>query len=465
MKKVKLFLSLCMMCLSVAVLCMGILAANSATYNITGNMSYNMIDGVALVNTRVYKVAGTTSASDLSTACTNLSSKSFEEIERDTSTYYILSQKLDSQPLINTSSSTYSSKTTSVDIVYGAVDSGVEYYTYYVVIEIKNVSTNTDYVLTAYLSALGTSTISNIASNANGSSNAVEIESGAYSNIVIGLSYTGTTTTAETFNYTLNVSYEEMVLELVDFYLELGQVSPTDKTKLKWKLVYLDSTSWHALSDNWSTITNKQKKNYVDLTVDKLKGRGAIFVQETALGTFDYVYDGTNTLTVKDGAALWANWTSSKVCDYFAQSLIEPAIRNGGLFTVSEEEKNLISPRTLPAIDWVRYDWDDEKTTYPYTGLTSISNTSQYSDYFWLMDVGEACLYFNDPIQSDYSVEYLHKHDKMIWRPSSGNVSFWFRNPCDTEEGWKCSALLTSSGVIMQGHDEMNGIRAAFQLV
>ena len=198
------------MCLSVAVLCMGILAAGSATYNINGNISYNMIDGVALINTRVYKVAGTTGETDLSTQCTTLSSKSFEEIERETSPYYILSQKLDSQPLINTSNQTSTSNTTSVDIVYGAVDSGVEYYTYYVVIEIKNVSTDTGYVLNTYLSQLGTSTISNIASNANGESSKIEIASGEFFNIVIGLSYTGTTTTSETFSYTLNVLYEEI---------------------------------------------------------------------------------------------------------------------------------------------------------------------------------------------------------------------------------------------------------------
>ena len=213
MKKVKLFLSLCMMCLSIAVLCMGILAANSATYNITGNMSYNMIDGVALVNTRVYKVAGT--ESDLSTKCTELSSKSFEEIERDTSTYYILSQKLDSQPLINTSSGeTSSSKTTSVDIVYGAVDSGVVYYTYYVVIQIRNMSTDKSYVLNAYLETVTTPTKSNVVVNAT-SDNVVWITSGSYSNVIVALTYTGTSTDKDedSFSYDLTVKHVDEWVE------------------------------------------------------------------------------------------------------------------------------------------------------------------------------------------------------------------------------------------------------------
>ena len=214
MKKVKLFLSLCMMCLSIAVLCMGILAANSATYNITGNMSYNMIDGVALVNTRVYKVAGT--ESDLSTKCTELSSKSFEEIERDTSTYYILSQKLDSQPLINTSSgeTTYSSNKKDVKIVYGAVDSGVVYYTYYVVIQIRNMSTDKSYVLNAYLETVTTPTKSNVVVNAT-SDNVVWITSGNYSNIIVALTYNGTSTDKDedSFSYNLTVKHVDEWVE------------------------------------------------------------------------------------------------------------------------------------------------------------------------------------------------------------------------------------------------------------
>ena len=202
MKKIKLFLSLCMMCLSVAVLCMGILAASSATYNINGNISYNMIDGIALVNTRVYKVADTTNATDIS-------SKSFEEIERDTSTYYILSQKLDSQPLINTSSGeTSSSSTTSVDIVYGAVDSGVEYYTYYVVIQIRNTSTDTNYVLNAYLETVTTPKKSSVSINAT-SDSVISIASGEYKNVIVALTYNGTSTDKDedTFSYTLNLTY------------------------------------------------------------------------------------------------------------------------------------------------------------------------------------------------------------------------------------------------------------------
>ena len=445
-----------MMCLSVAVLCMGILAANSATYNITGNMSYNMIDGVALVNTRVYKVAGTTSASDLSTACTNLSSKSFEEIERDASTYYILSQKLDSQPLINTSSSTYSSKTTSVDIVYGAVDSGVEYYTYYIVIEIKNVSADTGYVLNAYLSTLSTSTISNIASNASGSSNAVEIESGAYSNIVIGLSYTGTTTTAETFNYTLNMSYEEIpnpVNSLLSTYtdanggnywgVELGQVSSSDTTKLKWRLVSLKGTSVYTYSTETPTV-----------------GSGSVFVQETAL---------TNN------SVAWGS--SSSNTNYFTESTLRTSIKGGSLFNLTIEEQSYLSngyicAKTLPDISWSCGNYDSSTFTYPYTDSshTALTSSSKGTDYFWLMSVDEACLYFNDPLQSTTSAEFGYCHTNIQWKPSGSGVSFWLRSPCYVilnyyGFNYDSVAYVNSDGSFYGSYASSTyGVRAAFQL-
>ena len=411
-----------MMCLCIAVLCMGILAASSATYNINGNISYNMIDGVALVNTRVYKVAGTTTETDLSTKCTELSSKSFEEIERISDPYYILSQKLDSQPLIDTSSEeTSSSSTTSVDIVYGAVDSGVEYYTYYIVIEIKNVSADTGYVLNAYLDKLEKSTISNIVSNANGSSNIVEIKSGKYSNIVIGLSYTDTTKTAETFNYTLNVSYVEKIFAFADvelkqdtknkyWYVELGNVSAdTDATKLKWRYVGDYSTS----SDGTETFTR------YDSTTTPTVGSGSVFVQETAL------------------ADLWEEW--GKRPNYFDQCDFRESVRQGTLFSLTNDEQTYltngyIEARTLPDLDWSYYGEDSNNSTsfsYPYTddSHSKLTSNSKGTDYFWLMSVDEIYKYFKCSVDS-ISEPSGTCHSEFVWSAllDSGET-YWLRSP------------------------------------
>ena len=457
MKKLKLFLSLCMMCLCIAVLCIGILAASSATYNINGNISYNMIDGVALVNTRVYKVAGT--ESDLSTKCTELSSKSFEEIERDTSTYYILSQKLDSEPLVNTSNETSSSSTTSVNIVYGAVESGVEYYTYYIVIEIKYVSTDTGYVLNAYLSTLGTSTISNLASNANGESNKIEIASGEFYNIVIGLSYTGTTTT-EKFNYTLNMSYNELTgfNKLLTTYADaneanywgvpFGKVASGSKTPVIWRYVgdYSTSSGGTETFTRYESYTNKKPKLV----------SGSVFVQETSL---------TNNSV---------EWGSTYTCNnYFTECTIRASIREGGLFSLDYDEelikKSYIQSRTLPDIEWFELNYDKGRYVFPYQYRDNLKLSNGNNDYFWLMDVREISLYFNDPLQEDTEAEYDYQHKNIVWGKSDSGVSFWLRTPSvyynsgGYEGDYLCS--VNDKGVFWWccANNKM-GVRAAFRL-
>lgn len=279
MKKTKILLSFAMMCLSVAVLCIGILAVNSATYDITGYMSYNKIDGVALVNTRVYKVSGDAhTTTELETTCNTFSTKSFEEIERISSPYYIQTQKLDSKPLINTKNGeTTATSTTKVNITYGAIDSGVDYYTYYVVIEIKNVSTDYNYTMYTYIDKILESNISNVFGTSQTENNKVEINRGKYVNIVLGFSYKGTTTTAETVTYTLNIDYSQKYnLKLENsgtyWYTELGTLSD-GTTPIRWRLVY-DGIRKYEYSETNPVISPS-----------------AIFVQETYTTTMVFTDD------------------------------------------------------------------------------------------------------------------------------------------------------------------------------
>ena len=187
MKKLKLSLSICMMCLCVAVLCMGILVASSATYNINGNISYNMIDGIALVNTRVYKVAEQKTTAELQTAIdgTGLSSMTFETIEQTSG--YILSQKLDTKATLSENATQAEISSGSINITFGATDSSVYYYTYYIVINITNLSS--EKTLSATLTDDTTYTSVNYYTNTSQSS----IAKGETKNIVIGLSLSDTT--------------------------------------------------------------------------------------------------------------------------------------------------------------------------------------------------------------------------------------------------------------------------------
>ena len=408
MKKLKLFLSLCMMCLCVAVLCMGILAASSATYNINGNISYNMVDGVALVNTRVYKVAGTTTESDLSTQCTTLSTKSFEEIERETSPYYILSQKLDSQPLINTSNKTSASNTKRVNIVYGAVDSGVEYYTYYVVIQIRNMSADTNYVLNAYLDTVSSPTKSDVVVNATESS-VVSIESGSYSNVIVALTYTGTSTDKDedSFEYKLHVDYVESgwPLELKCYtgtsdcgyeqhynssfwYVELGYTGATDSQtseniKIKWRLCSLDGETRYVYSDT--------KPKY---------SSGALFVQMSPLK------DGTSEKTI-------AFDETGSTNNYFNSS-IRKFVNDCSSYGLTETEmKTYIKPRTIESIG--TYDKSTDKS-----GIDE--------DYFWLggMNSSGEWQLMCGGVKCDHDPDDDHRdiYHGMEWLDDGG--TFWW---------------------------------------
>ena len=187
MKKLKLSLSICMMCLCVAVLCMGILAASSATYNINGNISYNMIDGIALVNTRVYKVAEQKTTAELQTAIddTGLSSMTFETIEQTSG--YILSQKLDTKATLSENATQAEISSGSINITFGATDSSVYYYTYYIVINITNLSSEKN--LSATLTDNTTYTSVNYYTNTS----QISIAKGETKNLVIGLSLSDTT--------------------------------------------------------------------------------------------------------------------------------------------------------------------------------------------------------------------------------------------------------------------------------
>ena len=209
MKKLKLILSVCLMCLSVAVLCMGILAYNSATYKITGSMTYNMTADLAMINTRVYRVAGQLSKDELTTAIdgttsvTGLAEKTYTQIERDTTTSYILHQKLSTLTALSSTETKEEYSSEKISMNFGMVSGEDEfYYTYYVVISIVN--TSSDYQLSAELGTIPEYTQLNTYTNQSQTS----IAKGKTKNIVIGFSKTDDTALSQDFTYTLTVESE-----------------------------------------------------------------------------------------------------------------------------------------------------------------------------------------------------------------------------------------------------------------
>lgn len=67
MKKFKLLASIASMCLAIAVLCFGVFAAPSVTYQISGTISYDVSDVFVNVKTTVYSYANNLSQKDLET--------------------------------------------------------------------------------------------------------------------------------------------------------------------------------------------------------------------------------------------------------------------------------------------------------------------------------------------------------------------------------------------------------------
>ncbi len=289
MKKIKLFLSLCMMCLCVAVLCIGILAVSSATYNINGNISYNMVDGVALVNTRVYKVAGTNS--DLSTSCTTLSTMTFETIEQTSG--YVLSQKLDTKATLSSGATSSEISAGSINIGFGATDSSVYYYTFYIIINITNLTNAGTLSATLTDNTTYASTITKVVNT----SQMTTIEKGDTKNIVIGLTIPSTTTDEIDIkvNYSLGISYTAYTCTLDGTTIYFTK----DMTWAEYVKTLSDSSSFDVSGEYLLYNSNKIEINSTKVTPsDEIVNGGTYSLVTVEYGTCTV---GKLTLTFEIG--------------------------------------------------------------------------------------------------------------------------------------------------------------------
>ncbi len=396
--KSKMLMLLSLMFLSIAVLCMGVLAAESATYNIAGNISYNMVDYVARINTRVYKVEGQTNETGLATGVNTLSTMTFEQIEKSTTTpYYILSQKLDTGAITRTSDTT-TEIAKSVEIEYGAVDSSVEYYTFYVVINIKEITG--DYLLSASLNeTISSSTKSYKYSNREQN----DVLKSEIRNIVIGFSLIDSTAnSSEQFTYTLTVKAKNWPIELKAditnsyWYVELGTYLGK---AVRWKLVSADGTTKYTGFD----VNNVPA--YGDL-----KGK-AIFVQMTPTGTIQFDAATTNSTSSAKAftgsdrtidnhsmkitcetseSTLFAGSTERLNVEFdtnYFTSNVRQQIRTGTLYNLEEDDlKNIVCNKK----DLVCYTYQASVHFLYGTSEDSTTNDKdELGDYFWLLDFGE----------------------------------------------------------------------------
>ena len=130
MKKMKLLMSLSMLCLSIAMLCFGVFAASQVTYTISGTISYTVKDVYCTISGVVYKnSAANVAAGTLNTNLTSLIG--------GTTSGYTSAQTLSAWTSTGSAASP-ETKAETVNIAFGKDSNNAEWYTYYIILTIQN---------------------------------------------------------------------------------------------------------------------------------------------------------------------------------------------------------------------------------------------------------------------------------------------------------------------------------------
>ena len=149
MKKLKLFATISIMCLALAVLCFGVFSATQVTYTIGGSISYEVNDVFADLKTRVY-ASSFKDKSTLSTKVSTLAESGDVSDLTDTAYKYDFATTGDSQSFDNTKGGTKE----GIKIEYTTTNKR----TYFIVVSIKNRADNT---ISASISGKGLSSGAN----------------------------------------------------------------------------------------------------------------------------------------------------------------------------------------------------------------------------------------------------------------------------------------------------------------
>ncbi len=198
MKKLKLLMSVSLLCLSIAILCVGVFSAINVDYNIGGTVTYDVEDVYCKIKTKVYKVEAQKTAQELQEDVETLSSTPLDEI-----TYTLAEDKGEYDSYLSKGTA----GATGININFGKeTSSGKYYYTYFIVTNIENLSSATN----MYAVLNGTNYETNVTKSTYMYQNKI-LKDSKNRNIVIGYSLTDllTGTSNVAFNYTLSVALGE----------------------------------------------------------------------------------------------------------------------------------------------------------------------------------------------------------------------------------------------------------------
>ena len=257
MKKLKLLLSMSMLCLSFAVLCFGVLAATSVKYTIGGTISYEVTDVMVEIETKVFRSSTKTivDAETLETNAKALEGKTFSEIG---STYTLVKDSTTigesgKIPVFVTEAEfTTEQATKTVDGIEIEYNDG---YQWYIVINIRSLTPSKSAYAKVGSSVLGDD--NSYVYNTSYQNDIIKPESGDNigKNIVLayGLKDQTVGISDVTFNYSISVVYGTYSDTLEGFGFEIDQTNKTLKL----------------LNYNNSEITDVIIPKKVDLTIIK----------------------------------------------------------------------------------------------------------------------------------------------------------------------------------------------------
>lgn len=257
MKKLKLLLSMSMLCLSFAVLCFGVLAATSVKYTIGGTISYEVTDVMVEIETKVFRSSTKTiiDCEALETNAKALEGKTFSEIG---SIYTLVKDSTttgesDKIPVFVTEAEfTTEQATKTVEGIEIKYNDG---YQWYIVINIRSLTPSKSAYAKVGSSVLGDD--NSYVYNTSYQNDIIKPESGDNigKNIVLayGLKDQTVGISDVTFNYSISVVYGTYSDTLEGFGFEIDQTNKTLKL----------------LNYNNSEITDVIIPKKVDLTIIK----------------------------------------------------------------------------------------------------------------------------------------------------------------------------------------------------
>ena len=453
MKKTKLLLSLAMMCLSIAVLCFGVLAATSVTYSISGTISYEVNDVFVKINTSVYAIAEQQDKTTVIATVKGMESVSQENSLSINSKTYTRTQTMDEYDSTNADTGS----ATGIDLTYGGTKG---YYTYYIVINIQNLSASKN--VSAYIEEgenMSAETYSVKTTNLYQN----DISFAQAKNIVIAYAIKDRTNNISDINidYILHVSYTQYeypyagMLQKDDsgYYISLGTgykvkgVSGWSYTEeeeelsdVVWRLVSLDGVSRYTYDSSDAIAMRFDEKEDMKYLSD------AVFLQEFAVnGTLAFDSNG-NT-----------NYFESEIRNGVDGS--RGALKDGSYFNLtSSDDLSFIKDRDLGnklykyTTKYVGYQYSSKETTY-----VERPSTDTTKDKFWLLDPGELEMYKGG---IGFSSTTWQTDDGV------GEVGYWFRSAYSYDDGRVCRIDGSGTTDSMDAkRKDCQRVRAAFQLV